>query len=651
MRACANAAGLRPRKVVASMRPTNVSYRPEIDGLRALAVIPVVLFHAGLAAAGGGYVGVDVFFVISGYLITGIIVREHERSRFSLMSFYERRVRRILPALVVVVVATLPVAGALMVPFQLKDMSQSIVATLLFASNFFFWSKSGYFEADAEQMPLLHTWSLAIEEQFYVVFPLVLALLVRWRTRTQVRVLLVLCLFSLGAAEIGWREAPQANFFLPFGRAWELMAGALCAIALRARPPKPSRVAGAVGVGIILLAVVGLRPGTPYPSLWTLVPCVGTVLIILFCNHETGAGRVLAFAPLRGMGLLSYSAYLWHVPLLAFLRIKYFGHPPTWSLSAAVIATFGFAYLSWRFVEQPFRIRDRVPNRQLVSAALASVAALMAIGLAGHVTDGFYELKRSLVNSEHTAYLIDREAVLRERKAFWRTVLKDAARPWTDGEARRVLIVGDSLAQDLFVAVSMEGEPWSHTQFRRVGLDDSCMREAATTLNDWRTAEAQGASRRCAKKILALGKSGLLDHADEVVLAANWQRSTSDNGFALAELLRSRGLQVAVQGRATFHDVASLSFRLPDDTTSLPQFMYQNLYAKFVDVSESMHRQAAEQEGVRFLDKLGLFCDRAARTCDVFSSDTGFYIYDNEHMTLPGAAVYRRRLQAAGWFE
>jgi len=206
-----------------------MNYRREIDGIRALAVIPVIFFHAGFSLFSGGYVGVDVFFVISGYLITGIVMAEVTRGTFSIADFYERRIRRILPALFLVVVVCVPVAFLVLLPADLKEFGQSLIAVATFSSNVFFWSQSGYFHGAAELKPLLHTWSLAVEEQFYVLFPLLLLFMWRWGRKWTVAILLTLAVASLLLAEWGALNKPIATFFLLPTRAWELLLGSLVA--------------------------------------------------------------------------------------------------------------------------------------------------------------------------------------------------------------------------------------------------------------------------------------------------------------------------------------------------------------------------------------------------------------------------------------
>ena len=271
-----------------------MQYRREIDGLRAVAVIPVVLFHAGFGIFGGGYVGVDVFFVISGYLITSILIGELERGEFSIVRFYERRARRILPALFFVMLVCIPFAWIWMAPSQIEDFGRSLVAVSLFASNILFWRESDYFAPAAEEKPLLHTWSLAVEEQYYMFFPLLLLLAWRFGRWRVFYLIAAIAAASLLLCEWGWREAPVANFYLAPTRAWELLAGSLCAFLQFGKEQKRDDLLAALGLGLIVFAIFVFDAATPFPSLYALAPVGGTVLIILFAANGTWTARLLS---------------------------------------------------------------------------------------------------------------------------------------------------------------------------------------------------------------------------------------------------------------------------------------------------------------------------------------------------------------------
>jgi len=371
-----------------------MNYRPEIDGLRAIAVIPVILFHAGFGTFSGGYVGVDIFFVISGYLITTILINDLEASRFSVARFYERRARRILPALLFVMLACLPLAWAFMLPSQLEEFGRNIMAVALFVSNIALWLNTDYFASATELNPLLHTWSLAVEEQFYIFFPPLLWALWKVGRKWPFAGVMVLSMASFGLAEWGCRNAPDANFYLLPFRAWELGAGSICAFVLKRQSVEPNDLLSLGGLFLIAYSVVCYSSETPFPSAWALAPVGGTMLIILFSTSSSLIARALSLKPLVAIGLISYSAYLWHQPLFAFARMARIDEPSrTIMLLLAVFSLF-LAYMTWRFVENPFRSHNRQKPRLLhtraavFSASAGMLASFIAIGAIAYTTDG-----------------------------------------------------------------------------------------------------------------------------------------------------------------------------------------------------------------------------------------------------------------------
>lgn len=365
-----------------------VHYRPEIDGLRAVAVLPVILFHAGFAGFRGGFVGVDVFFVISGYLITTIITAEMAQQKFTVLGFYERRARRILPALFVVLAACIPCALLWLLPAELRSFSKSVRDVVLFVSNFSLSRQVGYFDTAAELNPLLHTWSLAVEEQFYLLFPWLLVV----QSRRVGLVLAVAAIASFGVAEWGARSGGGAMYFLPQGRLWELALGALVALwrgrSQVQRSSLHTELGAAAGAFLIAGSVMLYDEDTPFPGVYALVPTAGTALIILFAGRGTWVGRLLAHRLLVGLGLISYSAYLWHQPVFAFAKQCSTGVPSDAMLLVMSVATLGLAYVTWRFVETPFRDKSRVTGKGIVYVAAAGALGFIALALIGSATRG-----------------------------------------------------------------------------------------------------------------------------------------------------------------------------------------------------------------------------------------------------------------------
>lgn len=372
-----------------------MQYRPEVDGLRAVAVLPVILFHAGLPRFSGGFVGVDVFFVISGYLITTLILEDLDAGRFSLLRFYDRRARRILPALFCVMLCSVPFAWMWLLPEDFRNFSQSLVATIFFSSNVLFWTESGYFSSASELKPLLHTWSLAVEEQYYILFPLTLLLIWRLGRRWIFPLLAMLCLASLVAGQWAAQGHPAAAFYLLPFRGWELLVGALTALFLRSDPllrRGPRQFGSALGLGLICFAVLRFDGDTPVPGVWLLVPTLGTALVLVCARSDTAVGGLMRMRPLVGLGLISYSAYLWHQPVFAFAHHRSFTEPDTGTMLALAGLAVAMAALTWRFIEQPFRrgapLLHPVP-RVVIHPLTAAACVLVAVGFAGHLNDGF----------------------------------------------------------------------------------------------------------------------------------------------------------------------------------------------------------------------------------------------------------------------
>ena len=365
-------------------------YRREIDGLRALAVIPVILFHAGFSALSGGYVGVDIFFVISGYLITTIILDDLRRGNFSISRFYERRARRILPALFLVIGVTLIFSWQFLLPSDMEELARSISYVPVFLTNLFFYRESGYFDTAAELKPLLHTWSLAVEEQYYVFFPILLLALYKKFPRSIPFVLVAFAFVSLIYAEFQLASDPAAAFFLMPSRIWELLVGAVVAYCVFRSGTLLKSEFGAISGLVMIILSLGLYDSTTrFPGIAAVLPVLGTALIVLCATSETFVGRLLGMRALVAVGLVSYSAYLWHQPIFALARHRSFSPPSAEIFVWLTVLVFLLAYFSWRFVEQPFRRAGAVGTKALIASAAASAAFLVAFSIGGRVSDGY----------------------------------------------------------------------------------------------------------------------------------------------------------------------------------------------------------------------------------------------------------------------
>ena len=430
-----------------------MNYRAEIDGLRALAVLPVILFHAGFELFSGGFIGVDVFFVISGYLITTIIISELAEDKFSIINFYERRARRILPALFFVMLVCIPFALIWLPPAELKNFGNSLAAVSTFSSNILFWLESGYFDTTAELKPLLHTWSLAVEEQFYILFPLFLILTWRFGIKSTLISLLTIFLISLGVAQWGAYNSPSASFFLLPTRGWELLIGVFIAFYLKHNTHFEShalnQILSLLGLSMIIYSIFAFDETTPFPSFYALIPTVGTGLLIICAVPNTFIHKLLSLKFIVGIGLISYSAYLWHHPLLSFTRNRLLGDVTDFFLIFLCIASIAIAWFSWRFVEMPFRTKNNFNRKNIFFMSSFMILIFCIVGFFIHISTSIPSkiyLSDKVISVPHKFRGID----YKDRKCF--SDLISDERPceiFGEGQLGEVIIIGDSHASAL----------------------------------------------------------------------------------------------------------------------------------------------------------------------------------------------------------
>lgn len=368
-----------------------VVYRPEIDGLRALAVLSVVLFHAKVPGFENGFLGVDIFFVISGFLITTIILREHAGPGFSYRDFVTRRARRILPALGVVAIVCIPFAYWLMLPDALENFGQSLVATTLSANNILLWLTSGYWDLSSEYKPLLHTWSLGVEEQFYVLYPLLLIGLFKFRRSALLVGLSGLAVLSFCLMVYELNRDVAAAFYLLHCRAWQLLVGGIAAMAAARFEMKPSEQWAGLGVVMMLASMLPWPAGGLLLPVHMVLATVGAAFYLLWAASNLRVTWPFTQRAVVFTGLISYSFYLWHQPVFAFLRVALFEEPRPLAVALAGLLCFGLAALTWRYIEVPFRSPTKVPPRRFWSMVAVTTAASMIVGMAMHFSSGFPE--------------------------------------------------------------------------------------------------------------------------------------------------------------------------------------------------------------------------------------------------------------------
>lgn len=633
-----------------------MKYRKEIDGLRAIAVLPVVLFHAGASWFRGGFVGVDIFFVISGYLITTILLAEKEAGTFSIIRFYERRARRILPALFCVMLATLPFAWFWMLPYQLKEFSQSLLAVSTFVSNVLFWKQSGYFDASAELKPLLHTWSLAVEEQYYVLFPVFLMFM--WRIGKVNRVGFKVLFFTIAVASLGFAQWVVAEdsafaFYLLPTRGWELLIGALIPVFWEKNTPNelPSRIREAASMfGMLLLAyaIFAFDKHTPFPSIYALVPTVGAALILMFSDERTLVARFLSHSWLVGIGIISYSAYLWHQPILAFIKIRSgLMELADWMLVPYLILVVSLAYISYRFVEKPFRSRDIITRNQVFLMALIGTSTFILLGLSGLATNGYYSLKLSSIPTEKRDLIIKVDNELNARSQSFQKYKSYLSQDSfsADRQTRKVVIVGDSMGVDLALTLAESKQLFSNYEFRYLELTNECLDSLYNAV-----------SRECKRTQSDLLSSKLLKDSDLIVVTFLWKDSADFDAIeSFIRNIKSVNNRLLVLGSAGFLDIASIAYKIAADSSVYSQndmdiLVARSRRAKF-DLGNKKILTISDRLNLPYFDRHNLYCNEQQSLCKIIFFGGGSVLWDNAHLTSLGRKITAERISELGWLE
>ncbi len=658
----------------------HLPYRPEIDGLRAVAVLSVLLYHFGVPGISGGFVGVDIFFVLSGYLIGGLLWAELDATgRIALGRFYLRRVRRLAPAFFAMALVTAFFAYLILLPFELREFGKELIAATVWLSNVLYYQSAGYFDIAAENRVLLHTWSLSVEEQFYIALPLMI-LLLRFSRVTLILALILGWAASLAACIWLTPVSPNATFYLfPF-RAWELLSGVLLAILLRKRALPAWSWMSWVGVVVILGSVLFIQPGPAFPGWQAVFPVLGTVLLLANGQDDNAVNRLLGMRAPVFVGLISYSLYLWHWPVLVLSQYWRGGYAGWAEVLGWMALSFVLAVLSWRFVERPVRQSGRVASRPLVFGALGAGAVAIGLGGVAFVGQGLPQR----FGPEPRAHIAASAGFLQD----WSRCSVPATGPLAGIEVcgigpegpPRVLIWGDShlraLMDGLSLAAAEEEVPgliiWHAGCPPLFGLTK---RESAAT-------PAQDAACLAATEVLRKGLPQL-ETLEDVVLVARWAYYAEGAGIGrdahnTITLSAAPGSGIEARTQADLHATA-LALTVKEIGQSVPRV---HLFRQVPEIPEydsrsvalalaHGHLSAAEVEPllsvepealalrvaaaeapilqavtdgtVRLIDPWPELC---AGACGVMQDGASLY-FDNNHLTNDGALALRHLFRPA----
>jgi peptidoglycan/LPS O-acetylase OafA/YrhL len=634
---------------ISPAKKSSPSYRADIDGLRGIAVLLVLAFHLGTSKCSGGFVGVDVFFVISGYLIGSIILSEIAVEKFSLLSFYERRVRRIVPALFVMTLVTSLVAYEFLLPAELEEFAKSLLASTFSVSNVYFFHQSGYFEGPAAMKPLLHTWSLAVEEQFYIFLPLFLIAVHKFFPKWQRVLISSVAILSFCASVWGAFHNPSATFYLAHTRAWELLLGTMIVLDVfpRFSGAISRNVASIAGLGLILAAAVVYDKATPFPGATALVPCFGAALII--AAGRTGpsiVGRLLSLSPVVFVGTISYSLYLWHWPMIVFQGISGILAQGIWPKAAKLVvlaASFLVATLSWKFVEQPFRDRRfRFRRRVLFQIAASSAAALVILGVSTLLTRGFpsrfppeavrvasflenadplteaqYRVGTCFLTSRNLQATFDRSVCLRQ-----------------DPNKRNELLIGDSHAAQLWYGLS--------SVFTDVNLMQATASGCKPTLD-----QGLGTDKKCRQMMDYVFHDYLPNHhVDALLIAARWDGADLPRLERTVAWLKQQGISVILFGPTVQYDSALPRLLALAIQKNDPRIPASHRVAYYERLDKEMSQLAEGKLQVRYISYFKLFCPQGA--CVEYAAEGVPLQSDYGHLTGKGSFLMAAKIRDAG---
>ncbi len=613
-------------------------YRADIDGLRALAVVPVLLYHAGIPGFPGGFVGVDIFFVISGYLICGMINADIRDRLFSLGDFYKRRVLRILPALFVMFLVTSVFAYIYFLPVELEDYARSLASAVGSVANIYFAGTAGYFDAPAETKPLLHTWSLGVEEQFYFIVPLLMLLV--WRAAPKHARLLFAIAAALSfaaAVAVSFRNPTFVFYLAPF-RAWELALGALLAIGFFPAPQTTfgKNACGAAGLLLLLGAIFLGSPSVPLLLMISLASIGSTLVIASSEGGVSAIGRLLSLRPVVFIGLISYSLYLWHWPLIVFQRTDQLLLPDSSGVAAKlalVVLSVGIAFLSWKFVEMPFR-RARTASKSMVFG-IASMATASAVALCGVVlfVNGapFRFPERVVAIASYLAY--DPSQAFRSGQCYLATNrhqldIETCMTP--DPKRPNYLLVGDSHAAHLWSGLSAAMPAVNIMQ-----ATASACRPAAMSVSPLDT-------RACPRLMQYVFSDFLANNrVDRILLAASWKDEDIPGLSKTIETLTSRGFDVVVLGPIVEYDTPLPRLLADEILRNSPSIASRTRTAGIRERDRELGRIAAAK-GATYLSVYDAVCRDGQ--CDEFAEGDIPLQFDAGHLTAQGSVVVGRRL-------
>ena len=611
-------------------------YRPEIDGLRALAIIPVLFYHAGISKFSGGFIGVDIFFVISGYLISTLIMIEIDSGKFSITNFYIRRIRRLLPALLLMLMICSPIAFFVFAPNDLYKFGYSMIASSFFFANYLYWKDDPYFDISSEYNPLLHTWSLSIEEQFYILYPVFLLLVWKINSRLLLPLLIAIFLLSLSVASWGINHYPGATFYFLPTRGWEIMLGVFASFILRSNNFSPTQTVNQtlslIGAGLIIFSFWSFSSDSPHPGPLTLIPTIGTCLIILSACKGTFIHGLLTNSFLVKAGLISYSVYLWHHPILSFGRYVFHYEENSEIAALLILLSLVIGFISWKYIEAPFRDQMLIKNKILgmvcgflvIILGIFSLSIIQNKGFIGmhaekkHIFENFYS---------PAEYVINR---------FKQIQLKS----FSNEKELKVLLIGDSFAEDLTNSI-YESSLINSIDLSGYKIPQHCgvLNVPAEKIKEFQKFDCKTLPNFLDKKL-----NGFIKAADEIWITSDWNDWSLQFIESSIKNVKKLNKNITIFGTKDFGDIHQKIY-YQNDRTEWPEIekeLFKINSERLMKINELL-REISKKQGVDFINIHNELCPEIEECVNFDGTD--ILSYDGLHLTKYGAKKLGTRLE------
>jgi peptidoglycan/LPS O-acetylase OafA/YrhL len=643
-----------------------INYRKEIDGLRAIAVISVILHHANFIFSGenwfaGGFIGVDIFFVISGYLITKIILTELNKTQsFDFYNFYERRARRILPMLLTVILVSIPFASQILFHTNLIEYSKSLLSAIFFSSNFFFYFVTTEYAAESSLLkPFLHTWSLGIEEQFYIIFPILLFLVFKFLKSYLLILILLMIVLSIQFSEIIGSKNAELNFYLPTSRFWELLVGSLIAYLEISGKIIKNRLTGLfpfLGIFLIIIAITFFNFKTPHPGYLSLIPIVGTALIICYSSSKDFVGGLLGSSIFVRTGLISYSAYLWHFPIFAFIRLT---DSSVTNLEKLIYIALIFilSTFSYRYIEQPFRNRNKILSKYfwlLIAICITVISAFCIFTI------------NSPGNEKPLSRLLDRGSYTNDNLYFetnYDYSVKD------NNSKKNILIVGNSHAEDLLEVLSYSKsvkDEFNITLTSPIKRDGDYNYQISCFYDFLQTSSTYCDESEKNNYEFTENLTRQYEWAKYIILASNWLPKDINNIGQLKDIIN----KIKLDGKIPIIALPTIEFeQVENGDTDIEVFVKKN--KRYPNASELNHleklayrdlknnqmdkitwhlQNLSKEMKFKVLDKKDFQCNMKSKKCFILNNNGYRIIYDHAHYSKEGAIFYAKIVDKIKWF-